>query len=221
MNKGKKLLEDKDIKFIGYFSAVFFGSFFLLYMLGLLPNEISSSENNALDAVKLNALEMVSEPETPVYKPDPIQKEVGEEPVRLVIPLVDIDFVVQNPKTKDNVLLNEYLTRATVRYPDSALLGAGHVLIFGHSSNWKVVQNKAYKALNGIEKLEVGDPIYVYSKDSRYTYAVTKVSMVNASEEFVDFGTGENMLTLATCNTFGSKEDRYVTEAKFVEKVDL
>lgn len=118
-------------------------------------------------------------------------------------------------------VLDEYLRKGVVRYPESALLGDGNVLLFGHSTNWKVVQNQAYKALNGIDKLKRGDLIYVNSKNNRYTYSVTKVTLVNAEEQFVDFSKKDNMLTLSTCNTFGQKQERHVVEAVFESKVSL
>ncbi|MES2223605.1 MAG: sortase [Patescibacteria group bacterium] len=211
MNKYKAFWKRGDVRFVSTFTGVFLVSFIGLYALGLVPSEISSESNGVLDDIRFNAMQMTETKAT-------LPKEAGEEPIHLTIPNTDIDILVQNPTTKDNTILDEYLTRGTIRYPDSALLGSGNVLIFGHSSNWAVVQNKAYKSLNGIEKLKAGDLIYVDSATSRYTYSVEKVSLVDATKEFIDFGTDKNMLTLSTCNTFGQKQERYVAEAMFVSK---
>lgn len=216
MNKYKAFWKRGDVKFVLVFAGIFLASFVLLFSLGLVPSELTG-KSSALDDIRLNAFKMTETP-NPV---NPVVEGYGEEPVKLVIPNAKIDVVVQNPKSKDNTILNEYLMRGTIRYTDSALLGAGNVLIFGHSSNWTVVQNEAYRALNGIEKLKAGDLIYVDSAKSRYTYSVEKVTLVDATKEFIDFGTNKNMLTLSTCNTFGQKQDRYVAEAVFVGKASL
>ncbi|MES2409712.1 MAG: sortase [Patescibacteria group bacterium] len=214
MNKYKAFWKRGDVRFVSTFTGVFLVSFIGLYALGLVPSEISSESNGVLDDIRFNAMQMTETKAT-------LPKEAGEEPIHLTIPNTDIDILVQNPTTKDNTILDEYLTRGTIRYPDSALLGSGNVLIFGHSSNWAVVQNKAYKSLNGIEKLKAGDLIYVDSATSRYTYSVENVSLVDANKEFIDFGTDKNMLTLSTCNTFGQKQERYVAQANFVSKTEL
>lgn len=221
MNKNKTFLTKDEKHFILYFFGIFLLTFLALYFLGLLPSEISNNKDSALDDLRLNAVEMSSG----VSKNPPIKqqvvKEVGEEPVRIVVPDVSIDVVVQNPNSTDVVVLDEYLRKGVVRYPESALLGDGNVLLFGHSTNWQVVQNQAYKALNGVEKLNRGDLIYVYSKNSRYTYSVMKVTLVNAEEEFVDFSRKENMITISTCNSFGQKQERHVVEAIFESKTSL
>ncbi len=216
MSKYKAFWKRGDVKFVAVFTIVFFVSFTALYTLGLVPNELTGDGASVLDDIRFNAIKMTERDATSTP-----QKMVGEEPMHITVPHTDINIIVQNPKTKDNTVLDEYLTRGTIRYPDSALLGAGNVLIFGHSSNWEVVHNKAYKSLNGIEKLKAGDLIYVDSATSRYTYSVRNVSLVDANKEFIDFSNGKNMLTLSTCNTFGQKSDRYVAEADFVSKTSL
>jgi LPXTG-site transpeptidase (sortase) family protein len=222
MSNNKPFLSKDEKNFILYFFGVFLLTFVALYSLGLLPSEISDGEGNALDDLRLNAVEMsTSKPDVIKPAPQPIVKEAGEEPVRLIIPNAAVDVLVQNPNTTNVTILDEYLRKGVVRYPESALLGDGNVLLFGHSTNWKVVQNQAYKALNGIDKLKKGDLVYVNSKNSRYTYSVVKVTLVDANKEFVDFTRKDNMLTISTCNTFGQKQDRYVVEAVFEGKTSL
>ncbi|MDB5204043.1 MAG: Peptidase sortase-like protein [Candidatus Taylorbacteria bacterium] len=220
MNNYKAFWKRGDVKFVIAFTGVFLVSFIGLYSLGLVPNELTGDSSSVLDDLRFNAIKMTEKDAVPATTTTK-EKVTGEEPVHLTIPNTDVDILVQNPQTKDNTVLDEYLTRGTIRYPDSALLGAGNVLIFGHSSNWAVVHNKAYKSLNGIEKLKAGDLIYVDSATNRYTYSVENVNLVDADKEFIDFGTDKNMLTLSTCNTFGQKQERYVAEAVFKSKTSL
>lgn len=215
--KNKDFLPDSKIKFILWFAGIFLGTFLLLFATGLVPDELTDTNESVLNDLRLRTFETAEG----IKDTPPVIKVVGEAPVRLSIPNTKVNVIVQNPTSKDNIILNEYLTRGTVRYPESALLGTGNVLIFGHSSNWAVVQNTAYKALNGIETLKRGDLIYVDSTTSRYVYSVQTVSLVNASLEYIDFSNDKNMLTLSTCNTFGKKEQRYVVEALFDRKENL
>lgn len=218
--KKKPISYESIIKFSFVFLGIFLITFLGLYILGLVPNELSNNRG-VLSNIERNAIELATTPQESVFSYTPVAKDPGEEPVYITIPHTQVDIIVQNPKTTDTVLLDEYLKQGVVRYPESPLLGDGNVLLFGHSSNWKVVQNKAYKALNGIETLQEGDLIFVDSSTHRFVYSVLTVKLVDAEDQFVDFTQKDNMLTLSTCNTFGKKQERYVVQAKFVEKVSL
>jgi len=213
----KDFWNDPWVKYVAIFGVIFLVSFTFLFALGLVPSELRNG-TSVLDELKMQTLESVSGVSEPIQE---TPEEEGEEPLHLTIPNTDVDIVVQNPNTRDNVLLNEYLTKGTVRYPDSALLGSGNTLIFGHSSNAAVVNNDAYKALNGIEDLKRDDTIYVDSATTRYVYKVLKVETVNADEQYVNFKTEDAMLTLSTCNSFGKKESRHVVTAILDEKISL
>ncbi len=209
----KKTPNNKDLfVFAIWFIAVFAVSYTAAYLLGFVPKELNESgKETIIDSLRQNALEAVSTEK-------PIVEEVGVLPTRLQIPSASIDINILNPDTTDPVLLDEYLKKGVVRYPGSGLLGKGNTLLFGHSSNWEVVKNPNYKALNGIEKLKAGDEIKVSSEDAVYVYKVTTVRMAKAEEIKIDFSLNKNMITLSTCNTFGAKQDRFIVEAEFERK---
>jgi LPXTG-site transpeptidase (sortase) family protein len=195
-----------------WFIAIFTLSYSALYIIGFIPKELNESgKETVVDTLRQNALEAVS------YNTNVVE-EAGVLPVKLVVPSVDIDINIENPSTTDPVLLDEHLKKGVVRYPGSGLLGKGNTLLFGHSSNWEVVKNPNYKALNGIEKLEAGDEIKVQSENAVYVYKVTTVRMAKAEEIKIDFSSNKNMITLSTCNTFGAKQDRFIVEAEFERK---
>lgn len=204
----------KDILVFGiWFIAIFALTYGVLYALKLIPKEINETgETSVFDSLRQNALETLS------GEGQKTIEEVGSMPVNLQIPAVSIDINIENPNTTNPILLDEYLKKGIVRYPGSGLLGRGNTLLFGHSSNWEVVKNPNYKALNGIEKLEKGDEIKVSSKDAVYVYKVITVRMAKAEEIRIDFDETKNMITLSTCNTFGAKQDRYIVEAEFERK---
>lgn len=143
---------------------------------------------------------------------------VGELPMRIVIPEIDLDLPVLNPETRDIAELDEYLKDGPVRYVDSAPLGQkGNVLIFAHTSHLPIVKNQMYKAFNRIPELEAGDSITVESEGKKYLYTVRSVSQVDADEASVDISPGVGTkLTLVTCDTLTSKNARFLLEADLV-----
>lgn len=161
-----------------------------------------------------------------VTKPVPVAATLpvmnGENPVYVESLSVGLSVKVTNPASADNATLEEYLKKGGIRYPGSFGLGAGgNTLLMGHSTSYKVVNNQAYKAFNGVKLLKVGDIVTVRSLTKEYRYRVTSNIMAKNSEVYVDFTQGKNMITLVTCNVLGAKEDRYVVTADLVETVGL
>ncbi len=141
-------------------------------------------------------------------------------PTRMVIPKLGTDLPINNPQTRNIALLDEELKTGAVRYPDSATLGVdgGNVLLFGHSSGLPAVRNKFFKAFNGIETLKYGDSIEITSGSDRYTYKVSRVYRASASDDRIELQVPGQRLTLLTCNSFGSRVDRWIVEADLVGK---
>ncbi len=139
-----------------------------------------------------------------------------ELPTRIEIPKVGINIEVRNPSSTDYKILDTELTKGAVRYPGSGYPGKGNMLLFGHSTGYKVVRNQAYKAFNNIKTLVEGDSIFIQTATQTYEYRVTSVKKVNKYDTKISFeGTGD-MITLSTCDSFGTKSDRYVVEATLV-----
>lgn len=137
-------------------------------------------------------------------------------PLRVVIPGADVNAEIRNPNSTDIAVLDSELQYGAVHYPGSGTPGNGNMFLFGHSSSLPVVRNQAYKTFNGIQHLERGEEIFVYSEGQKHTYRVLSVELVSAEEALVDFSVQKDMLTISTCNTFGEKQDRFVVEADYV-----
>ena len=106
--------------------------------------------------------------------------------------------------------------RGVVHYPTSGFMDdVSNVFLFGHSSELPYVRNKNYKVFNRLKELLEGDIIKVQTRDTNYVYRVRRVSLVLAPETPVAFSTEKRMLTLATCNVLGEKDERYLVEADF------
>ncbi len=189
--------------FFGFFVIVFFGSVFILGQLGLLPSTKSDLVLGLPDMSSTNQ----SDTEASV-----------ELPTKIEIPKIGLSTVIVNPTTVNIVALDKELLKGAVRYPTSAKLGeTGNVVLFGHSSYLPIVGNKAYKTFNEIQKLAEGDVVTVYSTDTAYTYRVRIVEKKTATNDGIELSVTGKVLTLTTCNSFGSKEDRFVVTADFVE----
>lgn len=147
---------------------------------------------------------------------------VAEMPVRIVAKTIGLDKVVANPDSTDVEVLDAALLKGAVRYPTSAPLGVdGTVLVFGHSSYLPIVHNQNFKAFDGVQNLKAGDTVSLYSATREYRYAVTGVRVANATEGVVELPSNGQHLALVTCNSFGSKSDRYVVTADFVGAYEL
>jgi len=135
-------------------------------------------------------------------------------PLQITIQKLNKTITVLNPVSRSIADLDEALLTGVVRHPDSATLAQeGNIFILGHSSYLPNVFNQNYQAFNGIQNLEWGDTIELLSDSAIYTYRVEKVYRARAQDVTVPIAGTGNMLTLATCNSFGSVDDRYIVEA--------
>ncbi len=194
--------------FLGVFALVFLGSVAVLGKLDLLPEAAPVKA----DAVALVSSVTVAGTSTPAVT-------APELPTKIDIPAINLTATIANPTTTAVEVLDRDLLMGAVRYPTSAKLGeTGNVVLFGHSSYLPIVGNQAYKTFDGIQKLAAGDTVIVYAADTAYTYRVRGVAKESAaSDAGIDLAVAGRVLTLATCNSFGAKTDRFVVTADFVE----
>lgn len=185
------------------FSVIWAGSFLVLlsvsWMLDIVPK--LETDEDTLASTQAAAARITE----------------GDEPVRIVIDAIGVDALVTNPTSASITALDAALLDGVVHYPGSGdLEDVSNMFLFGHSTGFRVVQNEAFKIFNDLKHLEENDLIRVRSASREYVYRVTSVSLVNANEAFVELSNREKKLTLSTCNSFGSEEERYVVEADFV-----
>lgn len=129
---------------------------------------------------------------------------------------------VSNPQSATVEALDNALLSGVVRHPDSAdFVHTGTLFLLGHSSYLPNVMNKNFQAFNGIQKLKWGDTIRLRSKDMEYVYSVDRVYQAKASDAEVQIQHDEARLVLATCNSFATKDDRFIVEATLLESHKL
>lgn len=188
------------------FAATFVALFMLLYVflawLDLLPDPVST------DAAFVPAEQSAEQPVGTTTN------AFAEAPLRVVAKKTGLDVTVSNPTDTDVDALDAELLKGAVRYPTSAMLGVeGTVLLFGHSSYLPIVHNQNFKAFNGIQNLKAGDTVSVYSGSQEYRYSVVGVRLADATEDKVELPATGRHLALVTCDSFGTKSDRWVLTA--------
>ena len=193
-------------------------SFLAVFLIVLLiTTSIAAAFDVLPDPAKAKADEQ-AKVLAPVSAPLVVAPVAPELPTKIEIPAIDLSVSVSNPTSTNVEVLDQALLTGAVRYPASAELGAdGNVIIFGHSSYLPIVHNQAFKAFDGIQKLAKGDRITVTGSGHTYVYSVSTVSKASATEDSIPLTMGGSTLTLATCNSFGQKTDRFIVTATLVE----
>lgn len=196
----------KDILISILISAVFFAVILLiLSFLGLAPQTLSIKEDDtSTRPITTNQDQIIDYEENKYTRPDGIS-----------IPKIGIDSVIEKPNSVDVATLDNALTKGAVHYPGSGTIEKGNMFLFGHSTNWNVVQNQAFKTFNGLEKLVDGDEIIIEADGQSYVYVVNSVKLLDEDDALVEFNNSSRTLTISTCNTFGEKQERWVVEADF------
>lgn len=201
----------------GVFLAAFFVAFALSYGVLVVIDFVPETPEEESAQGPVAEAPVAEEPE-----PEPVVVSTDPYPVRILIDVLDREVKVLNPESATVAALDTALLSGAVRHPDSADLDdGGTMFLFGHSSYLPNVYNKNFQAFNGLQKLVWGDTIRVQSADAEYVYSVEKVYKTSATEATVALDHSSAKLVLVTCNSFGSKDDRFVVEAKLVETLTI
>ena len=213
----------RKISFLVAFFVVFLLSYAVLAALDFLP-ELVIKESKAEETEVTTPITVTELPVASLSNTTEINQE--EEyiapvyPLSITIPAIDKTVNVLNPTSRLVADVDAESLEGVVRHPDSATLEQnGTVFILGHSSYLPAVRNKNFQAFNGIQDLKWGDTITISSTDGDYVYRVDKVYRAKAGEVVVPIAGPKQRLYLATCNSFGSTDDRYIVEADLVEVI--
>ena len=235
----------RKVSFVTVFVLVFGASFAFLYAVDFYPEApedistetthpnhiqddgMSEPQQNRPSILHLeaNLADENDEPTPPApinTSNDQINVGFGELPQSITFNSLNKTVGVLNPSSRTISDLDAALLNGAVRHPDSATFAnEGTIFILGHSSYLPVVNNKNYQAFNDIQNLKWGETIELTSEDTVYTYRVDKVYQAKASEVTVPIaGTGPK-LVIATCNSFASKDDRFVVESSLTSSKPL
>jgi LPXTG-site transpeptidase (sortase) family protein len=214
-------INQNKFSFLVMFFFVFTGTFSLLYALDFYPEPIKNEVKAVVSATTTAVAETEVVTKEPIAEPE---LPVGNDtlPNSITIDALDKTVTVLNPSSNTVAALDAALLKGVIRHPDSATFGEeGNMFILGHSSYLPTVHNRNFQALNGIQNLKWGDTIRLRSTDTEYVYKVEKTYKVKASGFTVPVAGKGKTLTLATCNSFGSTDDRFIVEATLIKTVAL
>ncbi len=209
------LVKLKKVPFFIVFFITVFVSYALLFAIDFIPEPIPATKVDTQQAATQETEVTTDEiSEVPVVN--------SPKPIKIIFDSLDKEVTVLNPESREIAALDAALLSGVVRHPDSAdFEKVGNIFILGHSSYLPNVINKSFQAFNGIQKMTWGDTIRLQSEDTEYVYRVQKVFKAAASDVTVPYTPGKALLTLATCNSFGSKDDRFVVEAVLIDSKKL
>lgn len=200
--------------FAAQVAGVFIVTIIVLGLVGLLPKELRPDVTKtpvAYDTTPVTPTTAVTT-EQPGRVEDTVPQTVTK-PTYISIPSIGVSSSILHPESPRVDVLDEALKHGAVYYPGSGTIEQGNIFLFGHSTNWAIVQNQAYKTFNDLDKLYAGALIYLTAGGKTYTYKVETVSHVDADTAFVDLSRPGRRLTISTCDTFGAKSDRWVVDA--------
>jgi len=204
MNYREKLV------FLTQILGVFVVVVIILFALGLAPKQWSLTKEDVVISPETN-----NQVNQGFSDKNVTPNTIYTRPTRIYIPSVDIDTVITQPETSNVAVLDQFLQKGAVHYPGSGSVEGGNMFIFGHSTNWAIVRNDAYKTFNGLENLVQGSEIFVESGGKTHVYEVEYIELVDENEALIDLSGSAKKLTISTCNSFGEKQERWVAHANF------
>lgn len=154
---------------------------------------------------------------TSIEAVDPtITQAVSPEP-RLIIPKLNVDVPVAFGIPTNDVMsaMNHGVAQFSIPGANALPGQVGNLVISGHSAG-DIYSSNPYKFIfSGLERLEVGDLMYINYESVRYTYQMTKSEVVEPTNvAALIYEAKKPMLTLITCTPLGTSRYRLLITAE-------
>lgn len=160
-----------------------------------LKNEQSSTETNTSTFEQNNQA--------------PALPQISENHV--VIPKISVDAPVTWEVNNNNRDVSHGLENGAIHLYGSALPGTvGNVFITAHSSNYAWAPGNYKTLFSLLDKLVVGDNIYLKYQAKTYTYTVNKIYTTDPNDLSVLEQDKNSILTLMTCTPVGTSLNRLI-----------
>ncbi len=224
MSSGKfsytlEVILKKKVTFLLAFFVIFTVSYAILAWIDFLPEPKVQEPDKSQEVVKIEEEVVVKEEVETLTKLSPEGEGEAILPKAITIESLGRTVKVLNPTSHLIADLDADLLHGVVRHPDSAALNQlGTVFILGHSSYLPAVKNPNFQAFNGLQNLQWGDMIVIHATEGDFTYRVDRVFKAKTADYVVPIAGETQKLVIATCNSFGSTDDRYIVEAELIKK---
>lgn len=131
----------------------------------------------------------------------------------LYIPKISVKApVIWNVKEPD---ILEQLKNGVAHYDTTAMPGdEGKVFVTGHSSNYWWIKSPYNEVFALLDKVEIGDNIYLTYQGREYIYQITNKQVVKPSEVNVMDPDPQPTISLMTCVPVGTNLNRLIVTAK-------
>lgn len=148
---------------------------------------------------------------------DPTTTQAVSPEPRLIIPKLNIDVPIVFGINYDEVesAMNQGVAQFSIPGANAMPGQVGNLVLSGHSSG-DIYNSNIYKFIfSGLERLSVGDLIYVNYESVRYTYQMTGSQVVEPTDvNALIYPTDRPILTLITCTPLGTSRYRLLVTAE-------
>ena len=139
----------------------------------------------------------------------------------LIIPKINVDvpvnYGVGNDYDSQMAAMADGVAQFAIPGADSLPGQIGNTVLAGHSSSGLLSSGNYKFIFVQLDRLEVGDSIYLNYQSKRYTYTVTKKDVVAPTDvSKLVYPTAKPILTLVTCTPIGTANSRLLITAEQV-----
>lgn len=132
----------------------------------------------------------------------------------IFIPAINVSAPVSWRVENNAATVATELKKGTIHLAGTALPGEiGNVFITGHSSNLPWVKSSYNSIFALLDKLVVGDIVYLKYQNNVYIYKISNTKTVSPNETSVLNSTDQSILTLMTCTPTGTSLKRLIATA--------
>lgn len=190
------------------FLTTFYGRFIYAQLkygvLGSVPVDIVGNRNKLIDIAD---------------NKDKIENKLFRLPVSgsvdnvatLVIPLIGVNAPIVLSGNIDESLIQKDLEKGVVRYGNSNV-------ILGHSSAYPWYKGKYGSVFSLLNKLQIGDEIYIYSNNKEYSFKVSEKQIDSPKNISLQKTSEDSVIYLISCWPINTNWKRIAIKAIAIDK---
>lgn len=191
------------------------GYFWHTYILGEKISNSSGNNLRLLEPIAKNSSLVESRDITITPNGDKLNEflKINVLKDHLLIPSININAPIIWRSPVENTIEN--LKNGVAHYAGTALPGEnGNVFITGHSSNYWWDPGRFKQVFVLLDKLKIGDRIYINYNDQPYVYQVENIKVIKPAQIEVLNPADHSILSLMTCTPVGTTINRLIVQSK-------